>query len=612
MKKIAIVTTCWSNDNFTDMMAGVSEYVENKDIVVDIFNAYDIKEDDQKTKSEVSIYLLPLVDYYDGLIAYTNSAKSDWALEQIINEFRMKNKPIISIDRKLSGVPYVGIDNYASEYAMMEHMILEHKCKTFQFVGGTKGYYDNEERYRAFIDCLRSNGIQPDERYVSFNSFIEEDGCDAFNDLISKNMPIPDAVVCANDKMALGYCMAAYEKGYFPQRDFKICGFDNIEEGQEFYPSLTSVNKNLSRMFYEGLRFLIETKKAENIPMEAFIPGLVRINESCGCEPECDVIERIRQSAMKRNAEKEIDKQHRVLRGLVCACRSFEELQSAIEQTYKKLQLFEMAVCIKNDVYMEGSAKSENCFSNPMMCYHPGGVEEINRERSTKPDKWNNRKEKVFVYSPLYFRNELFGYAIMPYDARLYAKKYHESVLDSISIAIENIMQKIMIDNMNRKFKELYVVDQMTGLYNRFGYASLSGKMFAKYKGRVYIVYIDIDNLKLMNDEYGHEVGDKAIIGMADCIKQVFDGDTICVRMGGDEFLVMCEYKDEESLENSEKELAEKMKEFSDKSELPIALEASIGHSFNNKRIKSTELGRMLKAADNKMYAAKKKKKELH
>lgn len=612
MKKVAIVTTTWSDDNFIGMMQGVSEYIEGKDIFVDVFNAYDITFDKERTLNGLLIFNLPVPSQYDGLIAYTNSAKSDKALSEVFEAFREFDKPIVCVDRKIEGYPCILTDNYASEYAMTQHMIKEHGCKRFQFVGGNEDYYDNQERYRAFCDCLRDNGITCDSDYVSFHSFLAQDGRDAFSRIVDNNMELPEAVVCANDKMAIGYCLEAYERGYSPRRDFLICGFDNIMEGQEFFPSITSVNKNIQQMFVKAFEYIYEIENPVDIPMETFLSGYVKNNLSCGCHANFDALDKFRRTVVENSVVKEIEKKHRQSRMMLCACKSFDEFQSAIISGKKKLGLYDVAVCIKSEVYMEGKAISKLCYSYPCMAYSTDGIEEINRERTIKPKKWNNKKDVIYVYSTLYYFDTILGYAVMPYVKEQYSRKFHEDYIDSISIAVENIMQKIMIDNMNHKFKSLYIIDQMTGLYNRFGFSSLSGKLFGKYNGRVFVVYIDIDNLKGINDNFGHGIGDEAIIGTAYCIKKVFGDDAVCVRMGGDEFLVMDEFISEEALLDKEQLLSKLLDTYSEHHSLPVKLEASIGHSYNVKEIGSTELGRMLKAADNNMYQEKKRKKDMN
>ena len=611
MRKIAVLVKTWSNNYFMDMMAGINEYIEDKKLMVDVFNAYDIGSSALRSKNELSVHMLPVANQYEGLIIFINSDGNDYELDNIIDSFVSLKKPVISIDRKVKALPYIGIDNYLSEYAMMEHLIKEHGCKTFQYVGGTEGFYDNVEKFRAYKDALKNNNLTYDERYVSFHSFMEADGKEAFLKIKSENLPMPDAVVCANDNMAVGYCRAAEEAGLYAPRDYKICGFDNVNEGQKHFPSITSVNKNIKQMAKESIAFIMEASHGAQIPDKNLISGFLKINDSCGCNENRDIVESYRQAIADDKKRDISDSQQRDSRSSLCTCNTFEELQEALKTNHEQIGLYESAACIKDEVCRVNSDISPLCYSDHMTCYYKDGISKVDRNVSPLPREWMNREDKIFVYSPFYFNEDILGYCVIPYKEDLYDKRYHEAFVDSISIAIENIRQKMLIDSMNQRFKELYVIDQMTGLYNRFGYSAMAGKLFSKQEGRVYIVYVDVDNLKLMNDNYGHDIGDMAIKGTAECIKKVFDDTDIHVRMGGDEFLIMGAFLDEETIIMKEEKLLQEMKMYSEEHSLPVLLEASIGHSFNVEKIETTGLEKILKAADSNMYEIKQNRKAI-
>ena len=150
--------------------------------------------------------------------------------------------------------------------------------------------------------------------------------------------------------------------------------------------------------------------------------------------------------------------------------------------------------------------------------------------------------------------------------------------------------------------------DQLTGLYNRFGYVQLAQQYFAEQCGRIYLVYVDVDNLKTINDNYGHAMGDKAIKGVADAIKEVYREENILVRMGGDEFLVIGKEAGDEVLSEKENAVGIFLKEYSEREKLPFVLTASMGHVHNLKNAISLET--LVKNADARMYEIKQRRKK--
>ena len=176
-------------------------------------------------------------------------------------------------------------------------------------------------------------------------------------------------------------------------------------------------------------------------------------------------------------------------------------------------------------------------------------------------------------------------------------------------MAVENIRQTLVLNEVNQRLEILYIRDSLTGLYNRFGYNSFAGECFKRNHGKVYIVFIDMDNLKKLNDGYGHEMGDVALKGIAEGIRSVYTDTDIHVRMGGDEFLVMGSYVEEEVLRKREIEMGKFLRKYSEENGLPLPLEVSMGYSFNEQPINDTGLESLLHFADARMYEKKQIKK---
>ena len=94
----------------------------------------------------------------------------------------------------------------------------------------------------------------------------------------------------------------------------------------------------------------------------------------------------------------------------------------------------------------------------------------------------------------------------------------------------------------NEQLHQLSIMDELTGLHNRRGFMLLAEEqlLYAKRTGRNLLVfYADLDGLKQINDQYGHIVGDEAILTAAHALNQTFRASDIKARLGGDEFIVL-------------------------------------------------------------------------
>jgi diguanylate cyclase (GGDEF)-like protein len=118
---------------------------------------------------------------------------------------------------------------------------------------------------------------------------------------------------------------------------------------------------------------------------------------------------------------------------------------------------------------------------------------------------------------------------------------------------------ELMHEVRNRKQAEiegrqLSLTDELTGLHNRRGFflmAEQQLKIAHRMKALCWVIFIDLDGLKQINDTLGHDIGDALIVDAARLLKQSFRNSDIVARLGGDEFIVFISsyFKDADSVQ---------------------------------------------------------------
>jgi diguanylate cyclase (GGDEF)-like protein len=168
------------------------------------------------------------------------------------------------------------------------------------------------------------------------------------------------------------------------------------------------------------------------------------------------------------------------------------------------------------------------------------------------------------------------------------------------------IKEKTQSELLRQKEHFLYT-DSLTELHNRNYFDS---KIKNSLDSRQYpqtLIVADMNNLKTVNDNFGHNMGDELLKQFADALIKCIPEDSIAIRLGGDEFLIIIENTDEESakrLIDSIKESALK-KEIQINDKVKVKLEAALGHATRF----SCDIGfdALFKIADERMYENKKK-----
>ena len=154
------------------------------------------------------------------------------------------------------------------------------------------------------------------------------------------------------------------------------------------------------------------------------------------------------------------------------------------------------------------------------------------------------------------------------------------------------------------------MVDDLTGLFNRRKLEQeLSKKMVLLRTVPVYffIVSLDMDGLKKINDTYGHLEGDAALKAYANILQKNAEGKNMAFRVGGDEFTMLIETQQEEEVKRILKQVDEDIATFNANSPKPYELSGSAGYAQYSPK---DELTNCIKRADINMYANKMSRKK--
>jgi diguanylate cyclase (GGDEF)-like protein/PAS domain S-box-containing protein len=168
---------------------------------------------------------------------------------------------------------------------------------------------------------------------------------------------------------------------------------------------------------------------------------------------------------------------------------------------------------------------------------------------------------------------------------------------------------------LEEKLRESAIKDILTGLFNRKGFFTLAEKQLKlaeRNKRNMIVLFLDLDNMKEINDRFGHKEGDEALIETASFLRRTFRESDIIARMGGDEFAVLVTEPSGREVEKvivkhlqySLRDLNEELR----RSGRAYRLSFSVGSAYYDPKRPCT-VGDILAVADEKMYQEKKKRR---
>jgi len=236
------------------------------------------------------VYDLAGEDRLDGLLVLGNTIGnfvSDERLQGFYDQYAPL--PRVSIGQEVEGVPGVLVDNQNGLRDGLRHLIVEHGYRRIGFIQGIEGSREAEQRYQAYRDALSEQGLPLDPDLVAPGSFTANGGIAAVELFIDQRQVEPDAIVAANDNMALGALDALTARGLTVPYDVALLGFDDISEARGVTPPLTTVRQPAYEQGRRAALLLLDLIAGRETTEQVVLPTELIVRQSCGCRTQASV-----------------------------------------------------------------------------------------------------------------------------------------------------------------------------------------------------------------------------------------------------------------------------------------------------------------------------------
>jgi len=184
---------------------------------------------------------------------------------------------------------------------------------------------------------------------------------------------------------------------------------------------------------------------------------------------------------------------------------------------------------------------------------------------------------------------------------------YNKNYLELIWQFRDLVEADLMLNNQFMQLLELSTRDDLTRLLNRRGFFSQSDKLVrlaGRLKQNIGVLFLDLDKLKQINDQFGHRLGDKAIAALGNAIRKVIRESDVAGRIGGDEFVIVMLAEEEESLTKLTYRIRHEFKQLAQGELVSVPLGVSVGSLlFRHPHLFSID--KMVSEVDRRMYMDK-------
>ncbi|MGN0337957.1 MAG: GGDEF domain-containing protein [Lachnospiraceae bacterium] len=603
-KRIAVFICAISFSNQRKILEGILDEAGKADMDVFVFTCH-VNHSINYMKMDGAFSVMSLPDFanFDGAVIVKNSIQSKRVADELEERMKTSGIPSVSIDEDIDGMKVVGISDFEAQMMIMEELIVRQNCKRISYVTGITDNREGAERLRAYETAMAEHGISYSKADIFPGDYIGPTGRQAAK-YFMKLDSLPDAIVCANDAMALGVIDELLEAGFRVPEDVKVTGFDNDVFARYNIPSITTIDRNQRELGRTAVQLILSNSESNG---KHLVDAKLILRESSGNkESDPTLLEYLREAYSKNIGIKMqvID----TIKNMSLELAGLESISELCEQLKKYILASDMEACFLCLENEDGFIDLPLAFIDGEFSAFPPYEKGIVLPKEVDQPK----KPAFYTVTALYYNDSNFGYIIQRGNGFALQSELAYLWVVNVGNAIENIRKLTLMKQMVEKLNAMWMYDTLTNIYNRGGFYHHAEGMLEELKksdDQCYLIFMDLDGLKAINDNMGHESGDYYISSMASILKQTMDeeekGTAICMRYGGDEFVAFGKCKSHEHANQVVKRINQNIRVFNATAGYQIS--CSLGMSIHE-AIHITDLNALIEEADKKMYEAKKKR----
>ncbi len=607
--KICLFVGDMYRDFALSIIEHIDSYAREKGHRVDVFGFCSVISDNPlHVDGSKSILSLPDVHDYDGVIMCYDTLIHENIGKDLVEELLadMEAPPVVSIRASIQGFYNIIPDNTALMYDVAKHVIAKCEKGDIGFVTGMDELEDSYERREGFEQAMEEAGLTISEKKIFHGNYWYTQGPEMADFFIKKDGTLPEAIICSNDYEAIALCNELVQRGYQIPRDCMISGIDNAPEARSHIPSITTIEISNKTFVDTAIKVLEDAIAGKRPGLNIYVPGDLILRESTG-----DI-------KVERDAYKELCLQNAETSISMDDKREFVIINTLFEDALAKEPAIEVALDQMKSVpsirscYFVATDTNDKILVGYFREKGHNHIEDIPiDQKALLPEGLEDDKQGTRIHFGITYKNEVYGYCVVVVDTQ---------VEEFINFKIEYLLTRIgQTVNKLRLYAKLfgiadimtlYIEDPLTGMLNRRGFEKRISDMFDK-DGEMLkpmaVVSIDMDELKYINDTFGHESGDEAIKELSKCIERALEGAEFVARMGGDEFETVLMLSEPGRVGKFIRHVRANIREVNLAKKYPFELSASIGTCDVTNWQTLTD---SMKQADKAMYLEKKAKKK--
>lgn len=559
---------------------------------------------------------LPYYEELDGIIIAPDTMNH---IEELYTS-RIKERsrcPVVSVRKERKDYYNVLVDNSIILENIISHFIEVHKFTRINYLSGPKGFAEIDKRLDCYKRVLAEHGIPIEAERIYYGDLWKNEAYKAVDYWINCKLEMPQAIVCANDIMAITVCKALANKGIKVPDQIAVSGCDNNEEAEDYIPAITSVMLPSVELGIVAVDKIHKHLTGESQPITSYLVSTTPIyRTSCGCNSEWyrEISERkMMKVAANDSLKNEISRIAQMSTDLTGLTTVDDAINKISHYWFEYENMTRTFLCLKED--WDDNSKISGVSSDQFMIMEKGYIKSTNTSYSKikfavkdlMPLELKEDNPVTYIFASIHYLHHYFGYVGFRFKDEISNMLTLQAWLNNVSSVFENVRMHMELKRLVSQLEDMSIRDELTSLYNRRVLDTLGKKSLEqsiKNHSRLMFFIADMDKLKKINDKFGHTQGDCALIAIANAFQKAADDDEICIRLGGDEFMAIGMDYDETKVTRFVNNFVEGLNLFNSQKQADFGVYISYGWNLIYPD-KNTTIEECLFTADYRMYQQK-------
>ena len=424
-------------------------------------------------KGEYNIYNLPDFTQYDGVIVSLNTIHDPETVDTLAQRLSKSGVPCISLNAKFDGAVCITMENQLGTRAIAEHLIQVHGVRRIYYISGPADNQAAQERLEVYRNVMDEYHLGWKEENIYYGDYTYQSGVKAAEYFLQSDIPLPDVIMAANDRMAIGAVRKLLSAGYIVPEDIIVTGYDDSDMGSLNYPRITTVRKGMYAAGEMAYRKLKKIWQKDGSVEDGIIYGKPIFSESCGCERR-NYYTHAELQELYVDKQLEVDFNQTLLKDSAAefaGLEHFQDLMDSLKKYIKQINPEYFYLCTNSDM--------ESCFVETDW-NHP--ATEPRRDTSAFPDdicvpfayeRGEFRKYECFdkslllppdcekgtganfyVVLPLHHQDNCFGYCVIGNYKQVIDGSLFQHFMMNLCIAMELVRKQGAVRELLQKLND--------------------------------------------------------------------------------------------------------------------------------------------------------------